>query len=84
MRKLFSVGDRKKLARAFGRYFTVDKSFRSNKEIFSMLRLALYLVQENPSVNEVRFRADEAAEPGDRHAPVRVRDAAQADRRASS
>ena len=37
VRKLFSVGDRKRLAKVFGRYFTVDKSFRSNKEIFSML-----------------------------------------------
>jgi LCP family protein required for cell wall assembly len=63
VRKLVSIGDRKKLARVFGRYFTVDKSFRSNKEIFSMLHLALYLIQENPSVNEVRFRADEAENP---------------------
>jgi polyisoprenyl-teichoic acid--peptidoglycan teichoic acid transferase len=63
VRKLVSVGDRKKLARVFGRYFTVDKSFRSNKEIFRMLRLALYLIQESPSVNEVRFRADPAPDP---------------------
>jgi polyisoprenyl-teichoic acid--peptidoglycan teichoic acid transferase len=63
VKKLFRVQDRKRLARAFGRYFEVDKSFRSNKEIFSMLRLALYLVQESPSVNEVRFRADEAPNP---------------------
>jgi polyisoprenyl-teichoic acid--peptidoglycan teichoic acid transferase len=63
VRKLVSIGDRKKLARVFGRYFTVDKSFRSNKEIFSMLKLALYLIQENPSVNEVRFRAEEAPNP---------------------
>jgi polyisoprenyl-teichoic acid--peptidoglycan teichoic acid transferase len=63
VRRLVSVGDRKKLARVFGRYFTVDKSFRSNKEIFRMLRLALYLIQETPSVNEVRFRADEAPNP---------------------
>ena len=63
VRKLVSVGDRKRLARVFGKYFTVDKSFRSNKEIFSMLKLAFYLIQENPSVNEIRFRADEAANP---------------------
>ena len=84
VKRLFQVGKRKKLARAFGRYFTVDKSFRSNKEIFSMLRLALYLVQESPSVNEVRFRADESRQPGGRHAAVRVRGPAQADRAASS
>jgi LCP family protein required for cell wall assembly len=63
IKRLFQVGKRKKLARAFGRYFTVDKSFRSNKEIFSMLRLALYLVQKSPSVNEVRFRAHESDNP---------------------
>ena len=28
-----------------------------------MLRLALYLVQASPSVNEVRFRADESDNP---------------------
>jgi LCP family protein required for cell wall assembly len=63
IKKLFQVGKRKKLASAFGRYFTVDKSFRSNKEIFSMIRLALYLVQRSPSVNEVRFRASESDNP---------------------
>ena len=63
IKKLFQVGKRKRLARAFGRYFTVDRSFRSNREIFSMLRLALYLVQKSPSVNEIRFRADEAPNP---------------------
>jgi LCP family protein required for cell wall assembly len=63
VKKLFSIGDRTKLAKAFNRYFTVDKSFRSTKEIFSMLRLALYLVQEHPSVNEIRFRAKESDNP---------------------
>ena len=63
VRKLVSIGDRKRLARVFGRYFEVDKSFRSNKEILSMLKLALYLIQENPSVNEVRFRAGESDNP---------------------
>jgi LCP family protein required for cell wall assembly len=63
VKRLFQIGKRKKLAAAFGRYFTVDKSFRSNKEIFSMIRLALYLVQKSPSVNEVRFRASESDNP---------------------
>jgi polyisoprenyl-teichoic acid--peptidoglycan teichoic acid transferase len=63
VKKLVSIDDRKRLARVFGRYFEVDTSFRSNKEIFSMLRLGLYLIQESPRVNEVRFRADEAANP---------------------
>ena len=63
VRKLVAIGDRKRLARVFGRYFEVDKSFRSTKEILSMLKLALYLIQENPSVNEVRFRAGESDNP---------------------
>ena len=63
VKRLFQIGKRKKLANAFGRYFTVDRSFRSNKEIFSMIRLALYLVQKPLTVNEVRFRADEAENP---------------------
>ena len=63
IRKLMSVGDRKHLARVFRRYFTVDRSFSSTQEIFSMLRLGLYLVQESPAVHEVRFRADQAENP---------------------
>jgi LCP family protein required for cell wall assembly len=63
VRKLMSVTDRRRLARVFNRYFTVDKSFRSTQEIFSMLKLALYLVQKNPAVHEVRFRADQAEDP---------------------
>ena len=63
VKKLFSVQDRQKLAHAFGRYFEVDSSFRSTKEIFSMLRLALYLVQKSPNVNQVRFRVNEAPDP---------------------
>jgi LCP family protein required for cell wall assembly len=63
VRELVSVSDRKRLARVFGRYFEVDKSFRDTQEIFSMLRLGLYLIQESPRVNEVRFRALEAENP---------------------
>jgi LCP family protein required for cell wall assembly len=63
VRKLLSLDDRTKLARVFRRYFTLDKSFSSTKEIFSMGRLALYLLQASPSVNEVRFRADAAENP---------------------
>ena len=63
IRKLLSVSDREHLARVFRRYFTVDRSFSSTQEIFSMLRLALYLVQRNPAVHEVRFRAEQAEDP---------------------
>jgi LCP family protein required for cell wall assembly len=61
--RLASLDDRERLARAFGRYFQLDQSFRSTKQIFSMLHLALYLAQEQPNVNEVRFRAREADNP---------------------
>ena len=63
VKRLFQFGKRKKLIAAFSRYFTVDKSFAKSKEIFSMVRLALYLVQKSPGVNEVRFRADESDNP---------------------
>jgi LCP family protein required for cell wall assembly len=63
VKKLVAFGDRRRLIRVFKRYFEVDRSFRSTKEIFKMIRLALYLVQESPNVNEVRFRADEAPDP---------------------
>jgi LCP family protein required for cell wall assembly len=63
VRKLVSISDRRRLARVFGRYFEVDRSFRSTREIFSMLQLGLYLIQEEPQVNEVRFRADASENP---------------------
>jgi hypothetical protein len=47
----------------FSRYFRVDKSLRSNRQIFSMLKLVLYLSQRNPKVNEVRFRVNDAPNP---------------------
>jgi polyisoprenyl-teichoic acid--peptidoglycan teichoic acid transferase len=47
----------------FGRYFTVDRSFTSTQELFSMIRLGIFLARENLSVNEVRFRAEEAENP---------------------
>ena len=49
-------------ARVFGRYFRVDKSFRSTKQIFSMLG-SRSSWRRSPSVNEVRFPADDAPNP---------------------
>ena len=63
VRRLISLGDRRRLVRAFGRYFQVDDTFRSTQEIFSMMRLGFYLVQERPRVNEVRFRVRESDNP---------------------
>jgi hypothetical protein len=47
----------------FSRYFRVDRSLNSNKQVFSMLKLVLYLSGKNPKVNEVRFRVHEAPNP---------------------
>ena len=57
VRKLVSIGDREKLMRMFRRYFRVDRSFSSPKQVVSTIKLALSLVQGSPSVHQVRFRA---------------------------
>jgi polyisoprenyl-teichoic acid--peptidoglycan teichoic acid transferase len=63
VRRLLALGESKHLVRVFSRYFEVDKSLRSNKQVLSMLKLVLYLSQRNPKVNEVRFRAHDAPNP---------------------
>jgi LCP family protein required for cell wall assembly len=63
VRKLLRLDESKHLIRVFSRYFRVDKSLRSNRQIFSMLKLVLYLSQKNPKVNEVRFRVHDAPNP---------------------
>jgi LCP family protein required for cell wall assembly len=63
VRRLLAVGDFRHLIQVFSRYFRVDESLRSNKQVLSMLKLVLYLSQKNPKVNEVRFRAHDAPNP---------------------
>jgi polyisoprenyl-teichoic acid--peptidoglycan teichoic acid transferase len=63
VRKLLALSESKHLIQVFSRYFRVDKSLRSNRQIFSMLKLVLYLSQKNPKVNEVRFRVHDAPNP---------------------
>jgi LCP family protein required for cell wall assembly len=63
VKKLLSVGDRDKLARVFSRYFQFDKSFLRTKEIFSLLKLGLFVAQQHPAVREVRFPFYEAQNP---------------------
>lgn len=63
VRKLLALSESRHLIRVFSRYFQVDRSLRSNKQIFSMLKLVLYLSSKNPKVNEVRFRVHEAPNP---------------------
>jgi LCP family protein required for cell wall assembly len=62
-KKLLAVGDRDKLARVFARYFQFDQSFTKTKEIFSLLRLGLFLAQHAPNVSEVRFPYYDAPDP---------------------
>src|SRR4029079_12298149 len=54
--------DRGKLMRTFRRYFKVDRSFSSTKQVFSMIKLALELVQGSARVPQVRFKAAYAAD----------------------
>jgi LCP family protein required for cell wall assembly len=63
VRKLLSLGDREKLARAFSRYFQFDRSILDTQEIFSLLKLGLFLAERHPAVREVRFPFYEAANP---------------------
>ena len=72
VRKLLASGltETKHLIRVFGRYFQVDKSLRSNKQILSMLKLVLYLSNENPKVHEVRVQGLRRAEPAARLEPL--------------
>jgi len=45
VRKLVSIGDREKLMRMFRRYFRLDRSFSSPKQVVSMIKLAFSFVQ---------------------------------------
>jgi polyisoprenyl-teichoic acid--peptidoglycan teichoic acid transferase len=57
------LGESRHLIQVFSRYFRVDKSLRSNKQVLSLLKLAIYLSGKNPKVNEVKFPAYDAPNP---------------------
>jgi LCP family protein required for cell wall assembly len=65
VRRLLSggLGEKRHLIQVFSRYFRVDESLRSNKQVLSLLKLAIYLSAKNPKVNEVRFKAHDAPNP---------------------
>ena len=64
IRALLDVGKRKELARIFGRYFEVDKSFVKRLEPDRRWpSTGLFMVSEKAPVNEVRFPAYEAENP---------------------
>jgi LCP family protein required for cell wall assembly len=63
VRALLDVGKRKELARIFGNYFEVDKSFLSKSNLVGLLKMGLFLANSHAPVNEVRFPAYEAGNP---------------------
>jgi LCP family protein required for cell wall assembly len=62
-KKLLSVGDRDKLARAFSRYFQFDTNITKTQEVFSLARLGLFLAQQKPTVHKIAFPAYDAPNP---------------------
>ena len=65
VRQLLSggLGESRHLIQVFSRYFRVDKSLRSNRQVLSLLKLAIYLGAKNPKVTEVKFPAYDAPNP---------------------
>jgi polyisoprenyl-teichoic acid--peptidoglycan teichoic acid transferase len=63
VRELLDFGKRKKLARIFGRYFEVDKSFLAASNIIGLLEMGVYMMNAHAPVNQVRFPALESRDP---------------------
>lgn len=57
------LGAKRHLIQVFSRYFRVDASLRSNKQVLSLLKLAIFLSAKNPKVNQVKFPAHDAPNP---------------------
>jgi LCP family protein required for cell wall assembly len=55
VRKLLDFGKRDELARIFGHYFEVDKSFLKPSNLLGLAKTGLFLVGNKAPVNEVRF-----------------------------
>ena len=63
IRALLDVNKRKDLARIFGRYFEVDKSFTKASNLIWLARTGQFMIGQKAPVNEVRFPAYEAENP---------------------
>ncbi|MBE2319261.1 LCP family protein [Solirubrobacter sp. CPCC 204708] len=63
VRQLLDPSKRHELARIFGRYFEVDKSFTRSSNLIALAQLGLNMAQAKAPVNEVRFPATEAENP---------------------
>ena len=72
VRRLVAVRDRKRLARVFGRYFEVDRSFRSTKEILSMLQAGVLPDPGEPERQRGPLPRRRVRQPDGRHAAVRL------------
>jgi LCP family protein required for cell wall assembly len=62
VRDLLDFNRRHELAKIFRRYIEVDRSLRSTKQIFSLLKLAIAGVLDIQEVRQVKFRAGEVVE----------------------
>jgi LCP family protein required for cell wall assembly len=63
VRALLDPSKRQDLAKVFGRYFEVDKSFVTASNLIGLAKTGLFLAGEHAPVNEVRFPATEAKNP---------------------
>jgi LCP family protein required for cell wall assembly len=63
VRALLDPSKRQELAKVFGRYFEVDKSFVTASNLIGLAKTALFLAGAQAPVNEVRFPATEAKNP---------------------
>jgi hypothetical protein len=63
VRSLLDVSKRQELARIFGRYFEVDKSFLKASNLIGLAKTGVFLAGAKAPVNEVRFPAYEAPNP---------------------
>ena len=63
VRELLDFRRRHELAKLFRRYIEVDRSLRSTKQVFSLLKLAIYAGLDIEGVRQVKFRAGESDHP---------------------
>jgi LCP family protein required for cell wall assembly len=63
VRQLLDFGQRRRIATIFGRYFQVDKSFLSTRNVLGMLHMAVYLLQNHSPVEQIPFPAYESRDP---------------------
>jgi polyisoprenyl-teichoic acid--peptidoglycan teichoic acid transferase len=63
VRELLDFGQRRRIATIFGKYFQVDKSFLSERNVLGMLHMGVYLLQHHSPVEQIPFPAYESKDP---------------------